>query len=79
MAAVVGMIRRHDLVIEMFHGNEPGKTKYCISHYFHFNSCLHHLYVSNEMECFSYKDGCCVLRIDAFKRRAGLCCKWLQG
>ena len=31
------------------------------------------------MECFSYKGGCCVLRIDAFKRRAGLCCKWLQG
>ena len=27
MAAVVGMIRRHDLVIEIFHGNEPGKTK----------------------------------------------------
>ena len=27
MAAVVGMIRRHDLVIEMFHGNKPGKTK----------------------------------------------------
>ena len=51
---------------------------HCISRSFHFNSYLKHLYISNKMEHFSYKSGCGMMRIEAFKRRAGLCIdKWL--
>ena len=45
---------------------------HCINHSFHFNSYLKQLYISIKSEHFSYKSGCGMMRIEAFKRRAGL-------
>ena len=51
------------LIIVSFH---------CVSRSFRFKSYLKQLYISNKTECLSYKSGCGVMCIKAFKRRADL-------
>ena len=54
MAAIVSIINRHGLKIEMCH-----RVSYCyISHSFYFNSNSKQLYISNKMELYSYKNEC---------------------
>ena len=60
MAAVISIISRRGLRIEMHCRNQPNKSKlalYCVGCYFHFWSHLKQLYISNKMERFSCKDG----------------------
>ena len=76
MAAVVGIISRRGLKIEVHHRNQPNKSKLVLyKPLLHFYSHLKQLYMSNKTECFSYKGGYgvhgCVC-IEAFKRRANL-------
>ena len=54
-------------------------TQHCIIHYFYFNSQIKPLYVSNKTECFSYRGGCGVMCIEAFKRRFGLGIEFIGG
>ena len=73
MATVVIIGDGHGLRIEARHKNQPNKRK--LSLYKLLFSLLNGLYSSNEMECFIYKGGCrwCWrMRIEVFKRRAGL-------
>ena len=76
MAAIVGIIGRRGLRIELCHRNYPNKSKLSLySHSFHFNSHLKQLYISNKMEQFSYKDRCGIhgyTHIKVFKIRDGL-------
>ena len=58
VAAVVGIISRCGLSIDMHHGNQPNKSKLELyKPSIHFSSHLKRLYISNKMECFSYKGG----------------------
>ena len=76
MAAVVSIISRHGLTIEVCHRNQLNKSK--LAQYkplLHFTSQLKQLYISSKTECFSCKGGCGVsghTHIETFKRRAGL-------
>ena len=45
---------------------------HCKSCSFHFNSYLKQLYISNKTERFGNKNGCDVICIEAFERRADL-------
>ena len=59
MAAIVGIVSRYGLAIEVRHRNQPNKSKlgfYIIS-CFHANSHLKQLCISNKTGCFSYKTG----------------------
>ena len=50
MAAVVGIVSRHDLRIDMHYRNQSNKSKltwYGITCYFQFNGHLKQLYISN--------------------------------
>ena len=67
MAAIVNIVNRCGLGIEVCCRNQL-----CISRFFHFNSYLKQLYISNKIECFSNKNGCGVTHIEVFKRRASL-------
>ena len=76
MAAIVGIVSKNGLRIEVRRRNQPNKCKLAL---YKPLLCLYsHLkqpYISNKMKCFSYKGGCGVrghTRIKAFKRRAGL-------
>ena len=66
MAAVVSIISRCGLRIEVHHRNQPTKTKLAALYklLFQFKSPLKELYVSNKMEHFGYKGRCgiCVLK-----------------
>ena len=73
MAAIVGIISRRDLRIEMCHRNQsnnslPSLYKPLLS----LNNYLKQLYIGNKTEHFSYKSRCGMMHIKAFKRRAGL-------
>ena len=68
IAAVVGILSRHGLSIYVHHEDHPNKHKLALykpSIYFNSSTKL-----SNKTECFSYKGGSGVTRIEAFKRRA---------
>ena len=59
MVALVTIVSRHDLRIEIHHRNQPSKSKlvlYIIAHYL--NNRLKQLYRSSKMEHFSYKGEC---------------------
>ena len=76
MAAVVGIVSRRGLRIEVCHRNQPNKSKLALyKPLLCLYSHLKQLYISNKTKHFSYKGGCGVLGhtcIEAFKRRAGL-------
>ena len=76
MAAIVGIVSRSGLRIEVRHRNQSNKSKLAL---YKPLLCLYsHLKqppISNKTKHFSYKGGCGVhgySRIEAFKRRAGL-------
>ena len=75
-AAVVGIVSRHGLRIEVHRRNQPNKSRLALCKpWIHFNSLLKQLYISNKVRCVSYKGVCGVLghiHIEMFKRRAGL-------
>ena len=64
MAAIISIDSRCGLRIKAHHRNQPSKSKLAlfISCYFHFNSSLKQLHISNKTEHFSYKGGCGILR-----------------
>ena len=67
MAAVVGVVSRCGLIIEVSHRNEPNKSKFT-----QYIPLFSQLYINNKMEHFNYKGGCdMAMCIKAFKRRAG--------
>ena len=69
VAAVVGIVSRHRLTIDS--RRESQSNNPCnVALYKSSVHCLKRLYVSHKMECFSYKGGCGVTLIEAFKRRA---------
>ena len=71
--AVVSIVSRHGLSIDACHENQPNKHKLALYKLLiHFNSNLKQLYISSKMECFSYKGGFGVTRIEVFKTRGGL-------
>ena len=76
MAAIVGIISRRGLRIEMRHRNQPNKSKLALyKPLIRLYSHLKQPYISNKAKCFSYKGGCGMCgrsHIKAFKRRAGL-------
>ena len=56
MAAIVDINSKCDHTIEVCGRNQPTKNKLGLYRpFFHFNSHLKLLYVSNKTECFSYK------------------------
>ena len=80
MAAVVSIISRCGLSIDVHHGNQNNKIKLVLfKPLVHFSSCLKWLYISNKTEYFNYKGGYGVCwrhtHIEAFKRRADLGCR----
>ena len=60
VAAVVDIVSRRDLSIEVHHGNLPNKHKLALyKPAIHFNSSLKWLlYICNKKEHLSYKGGC---------------------
>ena len=73
MSAIVGIITRRGLRIEACYNINLIRVSYhYISHSFQFHGYLNQLYINNKTEHFSYKSGCGVMHIKAFKRRAGL-------
>ena len=77
MAAVVGIVGRHGHSINEHHRYKPNNSKLVMYKpllllYWSFKQ----LYISNKMECSSYKDRCGMhgrhTHIKAFKRKAGL-------
>ena len=76
MTAIVGIVSSPDLTIEASHRNQPNKSKLALyKPLLHFYNHLKQLYISNKMECFSYKGGCSIhghVHIEMFKTRAGL-------
>ena len=69
VAAVVNIVSRRDLSIEVHHGNLPNKHKLALyKPSIHFNSSLKWLlYICNKKEHLSYKGGCSITCIEAFK------------
>ena len=76
MAAIVGIITRCSLRIEVRRRNQPNRSKLALyKPLLRLYSHLKQPYISNKTKHFSYKGGCGVrghIRIEAFKRRAGL-------
>ena len=76
MAAIVGIISRRGLTIEVCCRNQPNKSKLALyKPLLHFYSHLKQLYINNKTEHFSYKGGCNErghMRIEVFNTRAGL-------
>ena len=69
--AVVGMVSRCGLSIDVCHKNQPNKHKLALyKPSFHFNSSLKWLYISSKTDCFSYKGWCGMMSIKVFKGRA---------
>ena len=80
MAAIVGIVSRHGLLIKACHRNQPNKSNHKLALYkllLYCNIYLKQLYISNKIECFSYKGGCGIcgcgicgcICIKAFKSR----------
>ena len=76
MAAIVSIISRHSLTIEVRHRKHPIKSKLALYKLLlHYYNHLKQLYISKKMQHFSYKGGCGIHRhmhIETFKTRAGL-------
>ena len=76
MAAIVGILSRYGIRIEVHRRNQPNKSKLMVyKPLLHLYSHLKQPYISNKTKRFSYKGVCGVYgrtRIEAFKRRAGL-------
>ena len=76
MAAIVGIVSRRGLRIEVRRRNQPNKSKLVLyKPLLRSYSHLKQPYISNKTKCFSYKGGCGVhgrSHMEAFKRRAGL-------
>ena len=73
VATVVGIVSKCGLSIDAHHENQPNKHKLALyKPLIHFNSSLKQLCIRSEMKRFSYKGGCGVAHIKAFKRRASL-------
>ena len=76
MAAIIGIVSRRGLTIEVRCRNQPNKRKLALyKPLLHFYSHLKQLYISNKTEQFSYKGRCGVCGyacIETFKRKAGL-------
>ena len=64
----------------MCHENQLNKCKLALyKSSIHFKSGLKQLYISSKMECFSYKGGRGMTRIEVFKKEpAVVTYKWLQ-
>ena len=83
MAAVVGIVDRCGLFIDVYHRNQLITISYHYNISCQFlNSCSKQLYIRNKTEYFTYKGGCVACgykqHIEAFKTRAGLVYKWLS-
>ena len=76
MAAIVGIVIRRGITIELSHRNQPNRSKLALYKLFlHFYSKLKQLYISTKMEHFVYKGGFGIrgcAYIETFKRGAGL-------
>ena len=73
MAAIVSSLSRYGLTIEAHCRNQSNKSKLELPiSYFHVNSHLKELNISNKKEHFSYKGGCGMMHIKEFKRIIGL-------
>ena len=71
VAAVVSIISRRGLIIDARRENQPNKLKLALNKLsVHFNNSLKWLYISSKMECISYKGGCGMTRIEAFKKKS---------
>ena len=65
IAAVFSIVSRCDLIIE---AHQPNKSRLVLCKpLIHFNSHLKQLYISNKMECFSYKGGCDVYGLQVLR------------
>ena len=63
MAAIVSIISRHSLTIEVRHRKHPNKSKLALyKPLLHYYNHLKQLYISKKMEHFSYKGGCGIHR-----------------
>ena len=64
MAAIVDIVGRGGLTIEVHHGNQPSRSKLALcTLWIHFNRHLKQLYTNNKVEYFSYKRGCSVVGV----------------
>ena len=77
VAAIVGIVSRHALTIEVRRRNQPNKSNPALYKELpHFYSHLKQLYIlSNKTEHFSYKVGCGICgrtHVKMLKRKAGL-------
>ena len=76
MAAIVGIVCRCGLTIEVRRRNQTNKSKLELCKpWNHFNDHLNQPYISNKTEHFSYKGGCGIygcMHVEMFKRKAGL-------
>ena len=71
IAAIVGIISRCSINIDVLCENQPNKHKLTLFKLLiHFNSSLKCLYKSSKTEWFIYKRGCGMTCIKAFKRTA---------
>ena len=65
--ALVGIVSRRGLSIDTWCENQANKHKLALyKSSIHFNTSLKQLYISNKMECFSYKGRCGVMHNEAF-------------
>ena len=70
MAAIIDIISRCGLKINACHINQPNKSKLALNKpLVYFYSSLKQLYMSNKMECFSYKVGvaCISMHVQSLK------------
>ena len=59
IVAIVGIVSKCGLTIEVCHRNQPNKSRLApCKPWIHFTSHLKLLYITNKMECFNYKGGC---------------------
>ena len=76
MAAIVGIVSRHDLTIKTHRSNQPNKSKLALyKSLLHVYNDLKQLYMSYKTERFSYKGGCGIRehsRTETSKTRADL-------
>ena len=71
MAAVVGIVSRRGLSIDMHCGYRSNNHKLTLyKQSLHFNSCLNQLYIGNNTDRFSYKGGHGMMPIKEFKKKS---------
>ena len=76
MVAVVNIISRRGLFIDVHCRSQPNKSKLALYKVLiHINSCLKLLYICNKLELFRYKGGCSMcecIHINTLKGRTDL-------